>query len=373
MNHILDVQVAIGSFTAAGSKGARSAEVAEDIHVIDPLVDRRWDELVAQHAQASPFHLRGWLQALQRTYGYRPFVITSATPGEAMKDGVVFCQISSWLTGTRAVSLPFADHCEPLVSGNAECFGLLKWLHGERIRQQWKYLEVRPLRPFQSGTSEFQPSHSYCMHELDLRPSLEHIFQSMHRDSVQRRIRHAERAGLTYEKGRSSELLDAFYRLLLITRKRLQILPQPRSWFRNLLGCMGDNLQIRLARKDGRPVASTMTLKHRRAVIYKYGCSDQSVHHLGGMPLLFWKMIEESKDEGAETLDFGRSDPEHEGLIRFKDKFNARRRNLMYYRSPVIEKRRFEAQRSKTAARLVSMLPDEISCVAGQILYRHMG
>ena len=161
--------------------------------------------------------------------------------------------------------------------------------------------------------------------------------------------------------------------VLLITRKRLRVLPQPRSWFRNLLDCIGDNLQIRVARKDGRPIASIMTLRHRRSVVYKYGCSDQRVHNLGGMPFLFWRMIEESKAEGAETVDFGRSDLENEGLIRFKTKFNAHQRSLIYYRSLGSEKQMFETRQSKTVARLLSMLPDQISCAAGRILYRHMG
>jgi lipid II:glycine glycyltransferase (peptidoglycan interpeptide bridge formation enzyme) len=186
-------------------------------------------------------------------------------------------------------------------------------------------------------------------------------------------VRRAERERITCEVGRSLDLLDAFYRLLLITRKRLRILPQPRSWFRNLLDCMGENLQIRVARKDGRPIASILTLKYRRSVIYKYGCSDEKAHNLGGMPFLFWKLITESKAEGAETLDFGRSDLENEGLIRFKSEFGACQRNLSYYRSPVGEKQSTRARHSKTAGRIVSALPDGISCAAGRILYRHIG
>ena len=35
----------------------------------------------------------------------------------------------------------------------------------------------------------------------------------MHRNCIQRKIRRADREGLSYEVGRSSELLDAFYEL----------------------------------------------------------------------------------------------------------------------------------------------------------------
>jgi hypothetical protein len=362
-----------GGFAATGSKRARTAGAEVDVHVIDPLTDQRWDALIAQHPQASAFHQTAWLQALQRTYGYEPFVLTRAAPGEEMKDGMAFCRISSWVTGTRAVSLPFADHCEPLVTGDAERLRFMAWLQAERTRQRWKYVELRPVGMFHNPIPGWRPHHSYCIHELELGPSLEKLFCGTHRDCIRRKVRRAEREGITYEVGRSLELLDAFYRLLLITRKRLRILPQPRIWFRNLLECMGENLEIRVARKEGYPIASILTLKHRRSVIYKYGCSDEKVHNLGGMPFLFWRLIAESKAEAAETLDFGRSDLENEGLIRFKSEFGGRQRNLTYYRSPGSEKQVTEARHSKPVGKVVSMLPDGISCVAGRMLYRHMG
>ncbi|MGA7446078.1 MAG: GNAT family N-acetyltransferase [Terriglobales bacterium] len=353
-----------------------AAENARDrmkIYVVDPLADARWDELVAQHPKASVFHKRGWLEALQLSYGYDPFVLTSAAPGEAMKDGLVFCRVSSWATGTRGVSLPFADHCDPLVNSTDEVLRFWEWLQAEQSRQGWKFVEFRPLSPFQQVNYGTQPSSSYCFHELDIQPRLEDIFNRMHRNCIQRKIRRADREGLSYEVGRSSELLDAFYELVLITRRRLGILPQPRSWFRNLLKCLGDDLEIRLARKDGTPIASILTLRHRRSVIYKYGCSNERFHKLGGMPFLFWRLIEESKAWGAETIDFGRTDFRHDGLITFKDRFGARKRTLTYYRYPGCQNQSAQKWVSETARRMVSILPDSICGPAGRLLYRHMG
>ncbi|MGA9416116.1 MAG: GNAT family N-acetyltransferase [Terriglobales bacterium] len=360
---------------SVGSVVDRSMETDPqvNIHVVDPLADRRWDELVAQHPKASVFHKRGWLKALQLTYGYKPFVLTSAAPGEAMKDGMAFCRVSSWVTGARAVSLPFADHCEPLVSSAEEVAGFSEWMQSERGHQRWKYVELRPLWPFEHVNSGLQPSSSYCFHELDIQPNLEHIFHGMHRGCIQRKIRRAEREGLSYEVGRSSELLDAFYRLLLITRRRLRILPQPRSWFRNLLECAGDDLQIRVARKNGIPIASVLTLRHRRSVFYKYGCSHERFHNLGAMPFLFWKMIEESKAWGAETIDFGRSDLRSDGLIKFKDRLGASKHTLTYYRYPSCRKPVAKRWESETARHIVALLPDMICGTAGRILYRHVG
>src|SRR5580698_4569675 len=84
------------------------------IHQIDPLSDRRWRDFLGAHPRASIFHTPEWLECLRRSYGYEPFVLTTNAPGTALTNGVVFCRVKSWLTGKRIVSVPFADHCQPL-------------------------------------------------------------------------------------------------------------------------------------------------------------------------------------------------------------------------------------------------------------------
>ena len=344
-----------------------------ELYTIDPLSDRRWDELVARHSRASAFHQRGWLDALSNTYGYKPYVLTSAPPGKPLTDGVVVCQVSSWITGTRTVSLPFADHCEPLINDLRDLAKFTNWLHGRCDRQHWKYFELRPLT-HPDASSGLQPSRSYWLHSLDLGPSLAQIYGTLHRNSIQRKIRRAEKERLTYEVGGSKHLLSEFYRLMLITRRRLGVLPQPRSWFENLMNSMGDNVCIRLAVKEGAPIAALFTLRHRTSVIYKYGRSDERFHNLGGMPFLFWRLIEESKADGTEHIDFGRTDLNNEGLITFKDRCGTSKRVLTYYRYP-------KPPRSGTAPhwesrfvrRMCSMLPDSVGCAAGRVLYKHMG
>lgn len=343
------------------------------IHITNPLSDHRWDELVARHPRASAFHQRGWLEALFRTYGYQPIVLTSTPADKPLSDGIVLCRVSSWITGTRMVSLPFADHCEPLLNDSGDSGEFLIWLRAECDRQRWKYVELRPLFSIPDASCGLQQSRSYCFHQLDMRPSPELIFRGLHKDSIQRRIRRAEKEGLAYEVGRSRELVDQFYRLLLITRRRHQLLPQPLNWFKNLVKCLGDGVEIRLARKDGVAIAAMLSLRHRSTVVYKYGCSDEKFHNLGGMPFLFWRLIEETKASGAEEVDFGRSDLDNQSLAVFKDRFGATRSLLTYYRYPRPERREAIAVDWQAIRQLFCILPDSVLSTAGRVLYRHMG
>lgn len=343
------------------------------LHMINPLSDTRWDDLVARHPKASAFHQRGWLEALALTYGYEPCVLTNAPAGQPLNDGLVLCGVSSWITGTRLVSLPFADHCEPLLNDADDSSEFMNYLRSECNRQSCKYFELRPLS-LQGVNCGLQPSRSYCFHKLDLQPSLEQIFRALHRDCIQRKILRAEREGLSYEVGRSEQLLDEFYRLVLITRRRLRVLPQPRSWFKNLVDRMGDKVQISLARRNRTSIAALFTLRHRSSVIYKYGCSDEKFHNLGGMPFLFWKLIEESKGSGAEQIDFGRTDLNNMGLITFKNRFGTTRRLLTYYRYPISESGETATNwYSLLAQQLCSNLPNAFGSAVGQVFYKHIG
>jgi hypothetical protein len=92
------------------------------------------------------------------------------------------------------------------------------------------------------------------------------------------------------------------------------------------------------------------------------------------MPFLFWKLIEESKAEGAEEIDFGRTDIENNGLIRFKDSLGTARRMLNYYRYPEGAKQSASGALNLRAIRsLFAVLPDALSSRLGRMTYRHIG
>jgi hypothetical protein len=344
------------------------------LYTLDPLLDPRWDKLVALHPQSSVFHTSGWLRALARTYGYRPIVLTSAPRGQKLSDGIVFCEIESWITGSRLVSLPFSDHVQPLLSEGGNTLELLKWVQAVRSKFDWKYVELRPVSECKAWGSALGISRTFWLHTISLEPRIEQLYCNLHRDCMRRRIRHAERENLKYERGTSGELVNDFYDLLVMTRKRHGLLPQPQSWFRNLMSDMSPNAEIRLVRKAGNPIAAMLSLRHRGTVVYKYGCSDHRFHCLAGMPLLFWKMIEESKAEGAEQIDLGRSELDNSGLVRFKNRLGSVRTQLNYCRYVQEGMQPSLAATASPAMRALSTkLPAILSTRAGAILYRHFG
>jgi CelD/BcsL family acetyltransferase involved in cellulose biosynthesis len=295
-----------------------------------------------------------------------------------LENGLLFCDVRSCITGRRLVSLPFSDHCDPLVNSPTEHADILAHVRGHIGRTRCKYAEVRPISaeaPERLAAVAMRSSEKFYLHILSLHPPLEALFRRLHKDCIQRKVRRAEREALGYEKGRSDTLLRKFYRLLLETRRRQRLPPQPLQWFRNLIAFMGDQLTIRVASKLDHPVAAILTLSFKNTVTYKYGCSDEKFNHLGGTPFLFWKTIEEAKEQGMSHLDLGRSALDNAGLAKFKDRLGASRMDLKYYRliSGAVPKMLSDSRKTQLLKRFVYHIPNPILVVAGRLLYRHIG
>jgi len=344
------------------------------VYEVDPIVDERWDRFVDLHPQASIFHTRGWLRALQQTYGYVPIAFTTSPPGRPLENGWPFCQVSSWISGRRLVSLPFADHCAPLADGPEQLYSLLRHVRDKVVFENWGYIELRPPHSTSTTNSAFGTSDTFFLHKLDLRPSLEKIYRCLHKNCVQRKIRRAEREGLIYKEGRSDALLDEFYDLLLITRRRHGLPAQPKDWFHNLATNLGNALKIRVVSKDGRPVASILTLSHKDVLVYKYGCSDHRLNKCGGTQLLLWKAIQDAKEARLTEFDLGRSDTNNPGLVKFKDRWGATKTEMTYLRYPWTHFRSALEGRKDFLNRYVwCHMPGKVLAAAGKLLYRHTG
>ena len=70
-------------------------------------------------------------------------------------------------------------------------------------------MEIHRVAASRSGTSVpngFQTSQTFYSAQIDLQPTSSELFSNLHKDSTQRKIRRAEREGLTYDEGRSEEL-----------------------------------------------------------------------------------------------------------------------------------------------------------------------
>src|SRR3990172_8371413 len=85
------------------------------LKVINPLDYPEWDKLLLSTRDYSFFHSSAWARVLHESYGYRPLYFTSIDNG-ILLSVIPIMEINSIFTGKRAVSLPFTDYCEPIIT-----------------------------------------------------------------------------------------------------------------------------------------------------------------------------------------------------------------------------------------------------------------
>jgi len=357
--------------------GGRSTAASDlngtvSVYQVDPITDPRWSEFLDKQSQASIYHSPGWLEALSRTYDYEPLVLTTSVPGTPLENGIACCSVDSWVTGRRLVGVPFSDHCEPLISDQSQINEVVMYLQKEVDQNKWAYVELRPLSQNWNSPGRFREGQTFYFHQLDLTPSIESLLCSFDKDSVQRKIRRQGREELVVEEGRSERLLDYFYPLFIRTRRRHGLPPPPRRWFSNLMQLLGESITTRVCFKGTRAIASILTLQYKNMLTYKYGCSDERFHRLGGMQALFWNAIQNAKTAGLQTFDLGRTDRVNQGLLRFKDGWGTTSSKLTYLIYPD-QRRQLSYLNDRMARRVFSLMPDVLLATVGKIMYRHVG
>jgi hypothetical protein len=129
-----------------------------------------------------------------------------------------------------------------------------------------------------------------------------------------------------------------------------------------------------LAELDGRPIAGIFLLQWRNVAYYKFNASvDQ---HYRPNDLLIWEAILFGREHGMTMLDFGLSDSEQQGLIRYKQKFATEEREISFLRWIPQGNRYSHTDGAGDLLDHMTRLftdpsvPDEITWKAGEKLYR---
>jgi hypothetical protein len=340
--------------------------------IVDPIDFPRWDESLRSLPGHSFFHTSSWAEALHRSYGYKPVYFTM-WEGGILSALLPFMDINSVLTGKRGVSLPFTDYCEPIVSDVGQFPEMLAAAIAFGKKQNWKTLEFRGGEAFIQNE---KPSEWHYGHTLDLTTGPRKIFAGL-RDSNRRNIKKAEKEKIDVTISASPDAVKAFCRLNTLTRRDHGLPPQPRHFFLNVYNQIisTDKGFVALAFLKNKAVAANVYFHFEDQVIYKYGASDSAFQHLRMNNLVMWEAIKWGFDHGCRSLCFGRTEPENEGLRRFKAGWGVRERIINYYRYDLKKDTFIKAPAiiRLSYKKVFKKLPLPVLDFLGTVLYRHMG
>ena len=342
--------------------------------LVDPCVDPTWQQLVDDY-DSDVFHSPSWLRVLAKTYGFEVAAYVLLDEDKRPLAGLPFCRITDF-KNTRIAALPFSDYCDPLV----------------RTLDQWKELAV-PLREesvaismrclhneVPLGDTAFPVVNRTKWHCINLDRSLDEIWQQFP-GSVRRAVRKAKAQDVIIRPAQTLEDLKQFFNLHLHVRKyKYNLLAQPYRFFESIweeFMCQNQGV-IFLAEYKGKVVASTFFLEWSNTFYYKFNASLSKSLSVRPNDLLIWTGMKYAKEKGFKQWDFGLSDWDQEGLVRYKRKFATEEKTIHFlrYTPPALESPPRLAEIGQLLPQLTTLytdgsVPDHITAQAGDLLYRY--
>lgn len=291
-----------------------------------PLQESReteWDRFVLAHPKGSFFHQLGWKRVMEKTYGYEPRYFC-ATRGERITGIAPAILVSSWITGRRLLSLPFAVYGGVCAEDAESEQALVSRLEEQACELEVEYLELRDRKG--SVRSGYHANLGYTTFTLPLAADTGAVYKALPKD-IRYMIRKGEKAGLRARRG--FDQLDEFYRLMTINLRRLGTPAFPRALFENLIREYPGQVDLTVVYSGDEAVAGGMSFFFREWMQPYYIGSLEKAKALAANNFLWWELIKLAAGTGCTTFDFGRSKKES-GNYEFKKKWNPQIDTLNY-------------------------------------------
>jgi CelD/BcsL family acetyltransferase involved in cellulose biosynthesis len=339
--------------------------------VVDPVDDPRWSDLVERSPDASIFHHPLWLRLVRDTYRYPMFAVCVSDAAGKLSNGLPIATIRSRLTGSRLVSVPFSDVCAPIGRERQQQHEGELLAEVDSVRRRLGLaLEIHGEVPLlaESGSSE-----RFYHHVVALDGGIDSVLARVTK-TKRSGAKRARREGVTAVQRRDAQAIDAFFRLHVLTRRKLGSPTQPQRFFRGLGELFDRGMGfVLLLEWQHRPIAAGLYLRHGHTLTYKYSASDPG--HLDKCPndLMNLEALRIACEIGCTRLDLGRTELDNDGLRRFKLRLGADERELTYTMTPAPKGQASVRSVSPLQQALIRRSPPVVGRLLGAAVYRHFG
>lgn len=343
-----------------------------NIEIVNPVNYSNWNEDILNLSGYTFFHSSQWSNLISKTYDYKP-IYYILKHDKRMTAVFPLMEIKSFLTGKRAVSLPFSDFSNPLVEDYSQFDKLFKTITENGKSRNWKHIDLKGYRELLPKNI---PSYLEYEHILELNGDEEVLFSAFN-DSTKRNIRKAVKSNVKVFKSQTKESVDQFFKLNSLTRKRHGLPPQPYSFFLNLYKTLikpGSGF-IFLAEYQNKIIAGAVYLHFGKKALYKYGASDLNYQNVRANNLVMWEAVKYYNSNKYTEFSFGKTEPDNEGLRRFKNGWSPQEIGSYSYRYNLTEDKflNFSTQTSGFHNKIFENLPLPVLNMFGSLAYKHFG
>lgn len=294
--------------------------------VADHSVDAaRWDSYANGSPASSLYHLYGWKQVIEATFGHRTIYLAAVADTSRVVGILPLAELKSRLFGRMFVSLPFFNYGGVCANDDSIRDALLNAAIDLARNGRAAFLEVRAEEDW---NCDLPRKTSKVSMRLELPESADALWAALG-SKLRNQIQKPRKEGMTAVVGRE-DLLEDFYQVFAVNMRDLGTPVYPLSFFRNILRQFPDRTWIATVYKDALPVAAGFLAGFRDRLEIPWASSLKAYNRLSPNMLLYWTCVEFACGKGYTVFDFGRSTV-GEGTYRFKQQWGARPHQLYWY------------------------------------------
>lgn len=281
-----------------------------------------WDAYVQSSPCATFFHLSGWKECVEGTFGYKQRYLYAKKEGKVCGILPLFL-IKGLLSGKALVSSPFSVY-GGVCADNEEVAKLLLE-EAERITREEdaNYLELRNKLASSNG---LPTKDLYATFIKELPKNKEDCLEQTPRKS-----RAACRKGLSLglESKVGIELLKEFYNIYAVSVRNLGSPVFPFSFLENLAREFKGNVTVLSVTYKNKAIASVLAFLFKDTVMPYYAGALPEYFKLQPNNVMYLKLMEYGVEKGYRYFDFGRS-KKGTGSYDFKEFFGFTAQPLHY-------------------------------------------
>lgn len=362
-----------------------------------------WDGYVRKHPDASLYHLFGWRDVINGTYGHATYYLMVMACDEAVDAAPQFAEgwshsaesivgvlplvhLKHVIFGNELVSLPFLDSGGILAScRDAEQILLSEAirlgrevgartieLHHERLLASCD--DIGPFSNEGSQASLKLTTRSNKVRMLLNLPESSEMLMKSFKSKLRSQITKPLRAGLTSKSG-GAELVEDFYHVFVENMRDLGSPVHSVKLMQHVVSEFAERSRIFVVYKSEEPVASALVVGFNKILRNPWASSLRRYASLSPNMLLYMRMFEFACDDGYRVFDFGRSTP-GEGTYKFKEQWGAVPAPLNWYYISLegerLDPERLGTEKFEMARHYWRKLPLIVTKVIGPHIRKHI-
>lgn len=344
------------------SAEARTA-ISFSVDLLREEEEPAWEAFVESHPDATIYHTLAWKRATVESLGHRAMYLRAMASGSVV--GVLPLFEVRAIGGKALVSVPLRDKGGPLVHDPAVAHQLA--LAAADLARQAKAKVALKFPP--AGLDEAITSAGYSVEKhwittvVPVAMGEDSLWNDVFKSPTRRAVNKARNSGMVPRWSSDEGDLAWFYRVFLMTRKKLGVPAYPFSFFHALWRHLLPHGRVRLllVEREGVAQGALLVLPYKREVVSAYMGSNPDAKDARVNDLLFWEAIRWSAVSGFQSFYFGADSPLQEGLLAYKRKWGGEQFTIPnYFFSPSGEAHESADSSSPRYARTrkaISMLP----------------